>query len=212
MTGLAILLPIVMTLIIVMFIINLFTKPFTGFVENILDHYGLLGRPFWIFSSTQVLLFTSKIVILILMVCLAILAGFIGQLVLVRVFFRFGDWLMHRIPLVNKIYKAIQDTLNITLGPNKKAAFSKVVLVPFPHKKSYSLGLVTGGANPESNLEYRDLITVFVPCTPNPIFGLMLMFKKSQIIPIDMKVEDALKFLVSCGVMLPNLKKDIEDQ
>lgn len=208
MTGLAILLPMVVTLIIVVFILNLLTKPFTGFVQELLDYYDLLDKPFWIFNSSEILIISSKIIVLFFIISLTILIGFIARLVLIRYFFRVGDWLIHQIPLVNKIYKAIQDTLQTVFSTEKKANFSQVVLVPFPHPKSYSIGLTTSQSKEESDLEHRDLISVFVPGTPNPTMGFMLLFRKDQLIPIDMRVEDAFKFLVSCGVMLTDFKID----
>lgn len=206
MTGLAILLPMVITIVIVVFLLNFFTKPFIGFVQSVLDHYDLLDKPFWIFSSSEVLLFSSKFIVLLVIVALTILIGFIGRLVLINLFFRFGDWVMHRIPLVNKIYKAIQDTLRTLFTSKEKTTFSQVVLVPFPYKGAYSIGLITNQSNIESDEAHRQLISVFVPGTPNPTMGFMLLFERDQLILIDMKVEDAFKFLVSCGVMLTDFK------
>lgn len=207
MTGLAILLPMVITLIIASFIINFLTKPFTGLVQHMLDRYGLLDTPFWIFTGSEMLFFSSKIVVLILIVFLTILIGFVGQLVLVKFFLRLGDWIIHRIPLVNKIYKAIQDTLHTLFDSKKIANFSQVVLVPFPYKNSLCLGLIISEIPEKSDEKYGEYISVFVPGTPNPTMAFVLLFKKDQLIPIDMKVEEAFKFIVSCGSMVENFKK-----
>lgn len=202
-TGLAILLPIAITLFILNFVINILTKPFVGFIEGILGYYGLLNKPFLFFSSTQVLQFTSKLLILVFLFGFIIAVGKFGQHYIVIYTVRFGDYLMHRIPLVNKIYKVTQDVVN-TLLSSKGKSFKQVVLVPFPHPKSYSIGLVANEGLPENSDEkQKNKVSIFVPGTPNPTFGFMLLFNKDQLIYLDMKVEDALKLLVSCGVMIP---------
>jgi uncharacterized membrane protein len=210
MTGLILLLPLVMTLVIVSFIINIFTKPFTGFVQEILEHYGILDHFFWIFNNPQALAFMSKMIVFLGIIILTFLVGFVAQMFLVRFFLRTGDRIIHKIPLINKIYKIIQDTMNTVFGEKNKTKFSQVVLVPFPHKKNYSLGLVATPPHPNSTPEYQDLVSVFVPGSPNPSMGFMLLYPKNQLIPLDVKVEEAFKCLVSCGVMLPNLKKDFK--
>ena len=201
-TGLAILLPIAITLFILNFIINILTKPFAGFVEGILGYYGLLNKPFLFFSSTQILQFTSKLLILIFLFFFIIAVGKFAQHYIVSHTVRLGDYLMRRIPLVNKVYKVIQDVVH-TLLSSKGTSFKQVVLVPFPHSKSYSIGLVTNESLPDdSDEKQKNMVSIFLPGTPNPTFGFMLLFNKEQLIYLDMKVEDALKLLVSCGVMI----------
>lgn len=205
MTGLAILLPIVLTWIIVMFIVNFLTKPFTGIVRDILERYDLLGKPIWIFSSTEVLLITSKLLILVFIIFVTILIGLVARFFIIRYFFRLGDYLIHRIPLVNKVYKAIQETLH-TLFASEKHTFKQVVLVPFPHPRVYSIGLITGVSHEYSDKEHQDLISVFIPGTPNPTVGFMILFRKDQMIFTDMSVEEAFKFIVSLGVMISEFR------
>ena len=134
----------------------------------------------------------SRILILITLFLFLILIGFIVRHLFAKGLFNTLDKLLHRVPLVNKVYKAIQEvmhTLFITEGPT----FSTVVLVPFPHEKTYSLGLITKEALPEgSDKEHLNLVSIFVPGTPNPTMGFMVLFRREQLIFIDMKVEDAL--------------------
>lgn len=205
-TGLALLLPVILTIAIVIFIINLLTAPFVGAVEAAFKHYGILNKPLLFFSSEQILVFSSKIIILITLVVSIVLVGFLGQVFIINHLGKFGDYLIHRIPIVNTIYKAIQDVV-MTLfvkKPKQKMDFSSVVLVPFPHSKTYTVALITNSHNVlESNTLDSDSVSVFVPGTPNPAMGFMLIFRRDQIIPINMSVEDALKFVVSIGVICP---------
>lgn len=204
-TGLAILLPAVLTFIIIAFIINLLTKPFLGPVVSIFDQHDLFNEPFLFFSGTTVLLIASKIIILFALIAIIIGVGVLGELFLIRWLRHAGDFLLHRIPFLNKIYKPVQDIVHtIFVRKSEKTSFSKVVLVPFPHRETLSIGMITNSGDMEgADLEYRDQISVFVPGTPNPAMGFMLMFRKEQLIYTDIKVDEAFKFCVSCGVIAP---------
>ena len=205
-TGLAMLLPIALTFWILSFLIDLLTNPFLTFTENILKYYNLLDYPFLFFSGDQVLMFWSRVLILAFLAGIAILAGFLARILFLNFFFRMGDYLMHRIPFVNRIYKATQDVVHTLFGA-QKTSFAKVVLVPFPHEKAYSLGMITSeGLHGESDPEHMDKVSIFIPGTPNPTFGFMLLFKREQLIMLDMSIDEALKFIVSMGVMTPEFK------
>ena len=83
-----------------------------------------------------------------------------------------------------------------------------MVFVPIPHSTSLTIGfLTTDTISQSNNPRLKDRIPVFVPGTPNPTFGFILMYPKEQVTYIDMKVEEAFKVLVSCGIMLPNSSK-----
>lgn len=202
-TGLLLLLPVTLTLILIVFLINLLTNPFTDPVSSVFVHYDIFNKPFLFLSGTQVLKLMSKLVILLSLFLLTLIAGFVGRLLIFNAFFRLADLLLHRIPLVNRIYKTAQDIVK-TVFASEKPSFSTAVLVPFPSEKSYNIGFITSDHMPEgSDDTHKQLVSVFVPGTPNPTMGFVLLFRKEQIIPIDMKVEEALKFIISCGVMCP---------
>lgn len=206
-TGLALLLPAVVTILIVLFFINLLTKPFVNFTDTVLSHIGLLNKPFLFLSAEQVLHLVSKVLIVITLAIFTICAGLFAQIVAARYLIRLGDYIIHRIPIVNKIYKAAQDVVQ-TVFKEEKKTFTQVVLVPFPHEKSYSIGLVTNDCIPEgADSEHGGLVSVFLPATPNPTMGFMLMLRREQLIFLDMKVDDALKAIISCGVMISKISK-----
>lgn len=198
--GLAILLPIVLTALILRFFVNLLTEPFLGIVRSIFAYYHI-NTSFLFLSKDQAEVILSRFLILITLFLMVLLIGFIVRHFFVKGFLDLMDNLLHRVPIVNKIYKAIQEVMH-TLFVHEGPAFSTVVLVPFPHNKTYSVGLITKEALPPgSDKEHLDLVSVFVPGTPNPTMGFMLLFRREQLIFVDMKVEDALKFIISCGVM-----------
>ncbi|MCB1111872.1 MAG: DUF502 domain-containing protein [Chlamydiales bacterium] len=211
-TGLAILLPAVLTLMLAIFVINLLTAPFVGMVERTLDYYDLLDKPFLFFTGKQIVQIFSRLLILVLLFLFVVIIGILGRLFIFHFFLGIGNYILHRIPFINKIYKATQDVIR-TIFESSSPSFSQVVLVPFPTKKTLALGLVTNDQHTEEVGELGPgKLSVFVPATPNPTVGFMLMFKKEQMIFLDMKVDDALRFIVSCGVICKDLKPIPENE
>lgn len=202
-TGLIILLPLAVTIAVVVFAVNFLTKPFIGFVSQFLSKTSLKEIGFLFFTPEQVLLYGSKLVILIGLILITLLLGFIARWFFFTTLIKISDKIIHRIPLVNKVYKTTQDIIK-TLFASDKDSFKQVVMAPFPNAETYSLGLVSR-ESPKTcqNASSSELISVFVPTTPNPTTGFLLMFKKEDLIFIDMKTEDAVKYIVSCGVIIP---------
>lgn len=199
--GLITLLPFTLTVILLLFLINLLTNPFEGTVEGLLQQYPSFNKSYSFFSAHQVQHLSSIFLVLFFLLTVTFLIGFLGRLVLLKTIFRFGNRALHHIPIINKIYKTFQDAVGTALDSEKKT-FSQVVLVPFPNSKIYSIGLI---AKKQSHNPSNDSISVFIPGTPNPT-GLMVIYKKKEVIFIDMKVEEALKFVVSCGIMFPGFR------
>lgn len=204
-TGIALLLPIVFTTIIVRFLINFFTDPFLEITKNFLIHFSFFQTPHPFINSNILLITSSKILILLGLFTTILLIGLIGKLFLVNYFLKLGDLLLHRLPGINRIYKTSKEIIH-TLFSSSSSSFSQVVLAPFPSPNARSIGLVTREAlliKKEGN-ESNSVIPVFIPGTPNPSVGFMLMFEKEKLIFTDMKVDDALKSVISCGVIMPN--------
>jgi uncharacterized membrane protein len=112
------------------------------------------------------------------------------------------EWLdnaIMRVPLMNKIYGTIKQ-VNESFSSNK-SSFKQVVLVSFPHERSRAVGFVTGE---QVGLGGERLISVFVPTTPNPTSGFLLLVPESQITKLDMSVADGIKFTISLGAIAPD--------
>lgn len=200
-TGLLLLIPLIVTAIIVLFIINFLTSPFIYILANIFRRYDIFNSPFLFLTETQTLFLASRMIALTLLLAGTILVGFLGKMFFINYFLKVGDYLMMRIPLINKIYKTVQEIVT-TVFSSQTQKFSAVVLVHFPHSNGLNIGLVASQVNAVgSDPEFVDQITVFVPSGLNPSVGLSLLFKKEELIFVDMKVEDALKFIVSCGLI-----------
>jgi len=115
----------------------------------------------------------------------------------------FWESLLERIPLVRNIYSAVKRFAEIVLSDSSQS-FSKVLLIEYPRKGLYSLSFQTSQDLGEvQGKTGEDLVCVFVPTTPNPTSGLILMVPKQDVIELDMGVEDALKMVISLGVVVP---------
>ena len=115
----------------------------------------------------------------------------------------FWESLLERIPLVRNIYSAVKRFAEIVLADSSQS-FSKVLLIEYPRRGLYSLSFQTSQNLGEiQGKTGEDLVCVFVPTTPNPTSGLILMVPEQDVIELDMGVEDALKMVISLGVVVP---------
>ncbi len=128
----------------------------------------------------------------------ALAAGFLGRWII-----RLGESLLNRMPVVRTIYGASKQILE-TIISSQSDAFREVVLVEYPRKELWVIGFVTGGTKGEvRRLVNKDMINVFVPTTPNPTSGFLLFCPRSEVIFMKMSVEEAVKLVVSGGIVTP---------
>ncbi len=192
-----------MTAMLVVFIVNLMTNPFIGVAESVLRRFEFLSNGFLLLSQEQLLRYGSQAMILLLLFLFTIGLGFFARWFFFHSLINLGNAILHRIPFVNKLYKTSQDVIQ-TVFQSQSDAFKQVVVVPFPNPTTLSLGLVTREAPPSCSAAVNEkLISVFVPTTPNPTSGYLLMLKQKDIIYLDMPIEDAIKFIISVGVIHP---------
>jgi len=202
-TGLVILLPLTVTLLVLGFVIRFLTQPFVGIVSNFFAQLNIVNRGFLFLSPDQLLKYGSQFLILIILFLLTVFLGMITRWFFINALFRLGDKILHKIPIVNTVYKTTQEIIK-TLFVSDKNSFKQVVMAPFPHPGVYMLGLVSREAPGQcSKAVNEELISVLIPTTPNPTTGFLLMFKKQDLVYLDLKPEEAIKCIVSCGVILP---------
>src|SRR3989338_737795 len=202
-TGLVILLSLAVTLAVVGFIVNFLTKPFIGFVSALLTRLDIINRGIFFLSPDQTLRYGSQLLILVILFFATLILGMVTEWFFIKALFRLGDTILHKIPLVNTVYKTTQDIIK-TLFVSDKKSFKQVVMAPFPKEGSYVLGLIAR-ESPQACSQSAgvSLLSVLVPTTPNPTTGFLLMCTKEDLIFLDMKTEDAVKYIVSCGVIVP---------
>lgn len=117
---------------------------------------------------------------------------------------RIWERLLQRIPIVNSLYSSVKQVSD-TLFSSSGNAFRKAVLVPYPHRDSWTIAFLTGapGGDVKNHL-VGDYVSVYVPTTPNPTSGFFLMMAKENVVELDMSVDAALKYIVSMGVVAPD--------
>ena len=138
---------------------------------------------------------------LLLLVIVGLMARWIGARALGRVW----DRLLTRIPGVGIVYGSTKSLGEVFLTQKKQDVFRQVVLVPWPHPGMWRVGFVTGPPSAEVREKFdEDIEVVFLPHTPNPASGFVHFVPKSSILYLDWPVEDALKVVVSGGVVQPS--------
>ena len=125
-------------------------------------------------------------------------ANFVGQWWL-----RQGGRVLHRIPIVKSIYSSVKQVSD-TLFSSSGNAFREAVLVQYPRPGSWTIAFVTGkpGGEAAEHL-HADYLSLYVPTTPNPTSGFFLMVPRSDVIELRMSVDEALKYIISMGVVAP---------
>ena len=146
----------------------------------------------------------AKVLLVILLVSLLAFLGLAARSLLVKRVISFFEGLLARVPIVSNIYSALQQ-LSETFIAKKKHVFQRAVLLEYPRKGVYALGLVTSQAQGEVQKKISSsLINVFIPTTPNPTSGFLLMVPESDTIALDMSVEDGMKMIISGGAITPD--------
>jgi uncharacterized membrane protein len=146
---------------------------------------------------------------LIVALFLITLIGFLAANIVGRAIVGFGERLLGRMPLVRGIYGSLKQIFETVLS-NKGDMFRQVGLVEYPRKGVWSLVFVAGEKETEINQkldqEGDPLIAVFMPCTPNPTTGFLMYVLKSDIVLLDMTIEDGANLIVSAGLVAPEVK------
>lgn len=140
---------------------------------------------------------------IILAFCMLLVTGVIASNVFGKQFVKAWDNLVNRIPVVGGIYKSVKQLSDPVLSENGQA-FSKAVLIEFPHPGYHSIAFLTNNVEGELASKLGDgHVAVYIPTTPNPTGGYMLLVPKSRLQPLDMSVDQALKYIISMGVAAP---------
>jgi uncharacterized membrane protein len=115
-----------------------------------------------------------------------------------------GDTLVSRIPVVRSIYSSVKQVSDTLFSPSGNA-FRTAVLVQWPRPDVWTIGFVTGVPGGDvTNYLVGDYLSVYVPTTPNPTGGYFVMLRKSDCVELKMSVDDALKYVISMGVVVPH--------
>ena len=184
-TGIIVLVPLGFTLYLTIFLISVSSKLIPGEI-----------------NPNSYLPFSIPGLEIALSIIFITLIGFISLSFIGKRILKLINDLLKKIPFLRTIYSAIgQMTVSFT---NKKGKKKSVVLVQYPSKGSWAVGFVTKENKGEISKKINDkLVNVFIPTTPNPTSGFLLMFPKKEVIYLDMSFEEASKFIVSAGTSNP---------
>ena len=192
-TGLAVVLPGVVTLAIVKWLfgtIASFTNFLLFFLPETVTH-DELGQVRWYWS-------------LVALAMAAVIVTFIGLLTrnfIGRRMIRMADDLMLRVPVLNKIYGTIKQ-VDQAFTSGKKSSFQTVVLVEYPREGIYSVGFITSEQAPAvEEKTHKKCVCIFIPTTPIPTGGFLIIVPEEKVTKLNMSVEDGFKYIISIGAI-----------
>jgi uncharacterized membrane protein len=197
-TGLAIVLPAVISIAVVVWLF--------GTVANITDTLLIFVPKEWTHRDQGAgpMHWYWSLCALLLAVLLIGLVGGLARYYFGKKLIGLVDLALLRVPLLNKIYSAIKQ-VNAAFSPSNKSSFKQVVLVEFPRPGSYSVGFLTGEDHKEVQQKTREhVLSVFVPTTPNPTGGFLVLVPENEITKLDMSVAEGIKFIISLGAIAPD--------
>jgi uncharacterized membrane protein len=142
-------------------------------------------------------------------ILLIVLVGFIASNIIGSRLINFGDKLLQRLPLARSIYVSAKQIIDAFTVQGKNA-FQKVVLLEYPRKDLYVIGFVTGTSKGEiQEKTHAETLNIFVPTTPNPTSGMLILAPRQEVIELEMTVEEGMKVIVSGGLFSPANEKKI---
>jgi len=172
---------------------------------------GLVGgtfRPFFFFyvpASWQSRVWEGawNVLATVIVLVLVTILGYFSRYVFGRFFLEVGERVIQGIPGVAQVYNTVKQIVD-TFGSQNRNLFSKVVLVEFPREGTWTLGFLTNKQPGEAQVHLpAESWTVFVPTTPNPTSGFLLMLPREKIVELEMSVGDGMKMIISGGAVVP---------
>lgn len=183
--GLIVWVPILVTFVVLRFIVDILDTTVSLFPNKYQPEqlFGIQVPGMGVVFSLVLLLVTGIIA-----------TNFFGQWL-----FSWGEALLAKIPLVSSIYNATKQVIQAVFATNSQA-FRKVMLIEYPRKGVWSLSFLTG-SSPTAGTDGEPLISVFIPTTPNPTSGFLVLVPEKDAKEVKMSIDEALKYIISLGVM-----------
>lgn len=192
-TGLLVLMPLGITFFVAQFLLEKIGKPASA----------LFFAPWSSFLDTQWIGWLAEVIAVLIVVLLITAFGWLSNFFFGRLCLALTERFIKKIPFISTVYNTVKQIAD-TMGKNKKAVFQKAVLVHFPSDSLYSVGFLTNRANGETQDKTKENVcNVFVPTTPNPTSGFLIMVPEEKLVVLDMSVGDAIKLIISGGAVIP---------
>ena len=186
-SGVLVVVPFILTFIVLRFLF----ESIDGILQPLL--HDLLG-----YYRTGLGLLTTLLIVL--------LAGVLTRNLVGHKIYRVGDRLLARVPLIRPIYSASKQLL-AALTRADAGSFQEVALIEYPRQGLYSVCFISQRTQVEINGDFGEYCTCFVPSTPTPVSGMTVVVPSRDVHPVNMSIEEGVKFLVSGGVASPKLIK-----
>ena len=184
-SGVLVVVPLILTYIVLRFLFDTVDNILRPTLQHLLGYY-----------RTGLGLLTTLLIIL--------LAGFLTRNFIGHRIYKMGDQILVRVPLIRPIYSASKQLLESMTGAGG-SSFKEMAIIPYPRKGLYSLCFVSRRLYIEVEGERREYATCFVPSTPTPVSGMTVMVPSEEVVPVNLSVEEGVKFFVSGGVASPEL-------
>lgn len=194
-TGLLVFLPLGTTIFVIDFLLDLFKGPALRFAS----YLGFWEK--YSFFGLETLLAIAGLLIGIILLTLL---GYFSKYLLGRVFINLTERAMDKVPFINTVYRSVKQIVE-TFGKENRAVFKEVCLVEYPRKGCFALGFITSESSSHVDEKLgRSYTYVFVPTTPNPTSGFLLLLDQEEIFRLDVSVGDGMKMLISGGAVVPS--------
>ena len=199
-TGVIVVAPISITIYLALAFIEFVDRNVTPLIP---DRYNPANFLKFAFPGLGEVQFTVPGFGLIVVFIVVTLVGFLTANFLGRTFISFGERLVGRMPVIRSIYNALKQILETILAQSN-TSFREVVLVEYPRRGLWAVAFITSAAKGEvARGTGENTIAVFLPTTPNPTSGFLLFVKDSDLIRLDMSVEEGVKLVISAGMVWP---------
>ena len=199
-TGLVVIAPVALTIWLIWSVIGWIDGFVLPFIPNLYHPDNILNTFFG--QDVAINIRGLGVVVFLLFTTFVgwIAKGFLG-----RSLIRIGENLVRRMPVVRSIYSGVRQIAETVFAQSDRS-FEKACLIEYPRKGIWAVGFVSTEAKGEVKYKAKsnsDLLSVFVPTTPNPTSGFMLFFPRNDVIELEMSIEDAAKLVISAGLVYP---------
>ena len=213
-TGLLALVPVVVTVWVIIWLVRWIADLLRfGIIPGLIHRIvSIPEEPVWLNRILEFSLNATDFLLgLVLVLIMILIVGALARTYLVRKSLQLSENILERIPLAGAIYKATRQLMSGILT-GKERRFSRVVLVEYPKQDSWVLGFVSRESGEFFNQATgKKMLNIFVPTTPNPTSGFLLMVPEEQVRNLDLSVEEAFQTIISGGIAVPGEEKKLSE-
>ena len=203
-TGIVVIAPVALTIWLIWSVIGWFDGLVLPFVPDAYRPEKILNTLFGYDLKLNI-----RGVGVVVFLVFATLVGWLAKGLIGRSFIKYAENLVNRMPVVRSFYSGIKQIAE-TVFAQQERSFEKACMIEYPRKGIWAIGFISTTAKgeiAERNSSNGPMVSVFVPTTPNPTSGFLLFFPKTDIVELEMSIEDAAKLVISAGLVYPPTKK-----